>query len=824
MTQEATYAYNLMGQMVSSHDEYGINLSMQYDLLGNKTKLIKADKKEINYEYDSLGNLTKEFCGNLIHTFTYDAHGNRLTSSDYSTETRSYDIYDRLIRVKDVNGNVVEYEYDVFDNQTKIIVTDNSGPSYYADEPTGPKVNIQLKKYNDWNQLIEVYSDDAGSLTTPKAIYTYDDNGHVNQISELGLTVTINYDVYGQLISKTTKSQAKTIHDLQYTYDGEGNVLTEKVKSKYDINSGVCKEEYTNVYTYDKMNQLKSSTKKDIQGNMTTTNYFYNYKGDRVAQTPEGNEVYIYNNHNLLEKIETAEGVQRFYYSANGEVTQITSTNSSTYNFSYNLFGNLTYVDHGDSSLYYNYSYDANNNMTGLKETYEVNYNNYIEVIPYADGPEIVETYNYFVNDVSLANTEQLETISKSWRYGGSNTFYYYGLERLGSGNTLYHTSLNGTVALTTNSDTLGNIYSISDNYYYEDYGVSNKYGFSLNGEYKDSSGIIHLRNRAYLPKYAMFLQLDDYTGTLENITSQNRRTFANNNPYRFYDKTGNNAEEVRTTAQANQNQTGYDIDYVQPVFTAQEEPEGTGEPISTYSGELELGGDKITLAALLTLIFLGIMSLQQALDNLAAGLLDVICPAGYELKQSTYDTQQEHEATIPQVSVGSNAGTIDTPSNNYNKGLDEALRDLGNRLAGSTPTLGFSIVIKMILSKVTEKYKSYPNEKRRHHVVPRKDGDARPRLVLEKSGIDHQTYERSKTVNIALIYMWFHNTIHNVTPIRNAYNETIKNAFSEYYDLLYLKNFDFITAGRVKAKLTSMRDFLERASDELYAVFVRYL
>lgn len=71
---------------------------------------------------------------------------------------------------------------------------------------------------------------------------------------------------------------------------------------------------------------------------------------------------------------------------------------------------------------------------------------------------------------------------------------------------------------------------------------------------------------------------------------------------------------------------------------------------------------------------------------------------------------------------------------------------------------------------------------------------------------------------------MWFHNTIHNVTPIRNAYNETIKNAFSEYYDLLYLKNFDFITAGRVKAKLTSMRDFLERASDELYAVFVRYL
>lgn len=823
VTQEATYTYNLMGQMISSHDEYGINLSMQYDLLGNKTKLIKADKKEINYEYDLSGNLVKEFSGDIKNTFTYDAHGNRLTSSDYSTETRTYDAYDRLIRVKDVNGNVVEYEYDLFDNQTKIIITDNSGPSYYADEPTGPQINIQLKKYNDWNQLIEVYSDDEGSLTTPKASYTYDDYGHVNQISELGLTITVNYDIYGQLSSKTTKSKTKIIHDLQYTYDGEGNVLTEKVKSKYDINSGVCKEEYTNVYTYDKMNQLKSSTKKDIQGNLTTTNYFYNYKGDRIAQTPEGNEVYIYNDHNMLERIETAQGVQRFYYSANGEVTQITSTNSSTYNFSYDLFGNLTYLDYGDSSLRYNYSYDANDNMTGFKQTYEVNYNNYNEVIPYADGPEIVETYYYFVNDVSLTNIEQLEYISKSRRYGGSNTFFYYGLERLGSGNTLYHTSLNGTVAFTTNSDTLGNIYSITDNYYYEDYGLSNKYGFSLNGEYKDPSGIIHLRNRAYLPQYAMFLQLDDYTGTLESITSQNRRTFANNNPYRFYDKTGNNAEEVRATAQANQNQTGYDINYVK-AQVGQDYNQDEGEPIMPLDGETLPWGWGVSLLVdeVNHLIQSGKISLHNVLRELAKGAIMIICAVGLTAYVNTYELQQEHEATIPQTNIGGGEGVLDN-SSSYHPVDGNVINDLRNALRPIAASIGMITVLNKMLPHLLDYYKKYPmkiNNKEKHHVVPKAQGSPYIRKIIKAAGIDPDTDKRDRTLNIANIYYFLHKIIHSAI-IKPIYLKFIYDSFIDY--AIIIVHPDPVNVTIVRIICMNIRDALEAISDECGRVFKIY-
>ena len=258
-------------------------------------------------------------------------------------------------------------------------------------------------------------------------------------------------------------------------------------------------------------------------------------------------------------------------------------------------------------------------------------------------------------------------------------------------------------------------------------------------------------------------------------------------------------------------------------VFTAQEEPEGTGEPISTYSGELELGGDKITLAALLTLIFLGIMSLQQALDNLAAGLLDVICPAGYELKQSTYDTQQEHEATIPQVSVGSNAGTIDTPSNNYNKGLDDALKDLGNRLLGTAGTATFGILLNKILSNI-KKYtqRNTFNKKESHHVVPKKAGYDEPRLVLTWAGINRTTSLRHLTVNIAEIYLNLHYTIHHAPVVRDLYLDMLYLTYRNYYNRLGT-TCDPMSKSDITNKTRIIRDFLETISNETHDIMRRY-
>ena len=244
------------------------------------------------------------------------------------------------------------------------------------------------------------------------------------------------------------------------------------------------------------------------------------------------------------------------------------------------------------------------------------------------------------------------------------------------------------------------------DGYYYEDYGVSNKYGFSLNGEYKDSSGIIHLRKRAYLPKYAMFLQLDDYTGSLESIISQNRRTFANNNPYRFYDKTGNNAEEVRTTAQANQNQTGYDIDYVK-AQVVEDYNQSEGEPIMPLDGgtlpwDWDWGwGITLLVDVVNYLIKTGKLSLREAIRMFMTGVLVIICAQGLSATVNTYEKQQEQEAKVSQSSVGSNAGTIDTPSNNYNKGLDEALRDLGKQLQGMAGAAIFGVLLGLIISEI---------------------------------------------------------------------------------------------------------------------------
>ena len=423
-----------------------------------------------------------------------------------------------------------------------------------------------------------------------------------------------------------------------------------------------------------------------------------------------------------------------------------------------------------------------------------------------------------------MANTEQLESISKSWRYGGSNTFYYYGLERLGSGNTLDHTSLNGTVALTTNSDTLGNIYSISDSYYYEDYGVSNKYGFSLNDEYKDPSDIIHLRNRAYLPQYAMFLQLDDYTGSLESIISQNRRTFANNNPYRFYDKTGNNAEEVRTTAQANQNQTGYDIDYVK-AQVAEDYNQSEGEPIMPLDGGTlpwDWGGGITLLVDVVNyLIKSGKLSLREAIRMFLTGELVIICAQGLSATVNTYEKQQEQEAKVSQSSVGSNAGTIDTPSNNYNKGLDEALRDLGKQLSGMAGAAIFGVLLGLIISEI-KRYvtKDTFNAKENHHVVPKKAGNEMNQRVLKWAGINGTTSKRHLTVNIAEIYIYVHYTIHHAPVVRDRYLDMLDITYSNYYTLAGSGlPCDPISKNVITTKTRTIRDFLEKISDETHKI-----
>ena len=99
---------------------------------------------------------------------------------------------------------------------------------------------------------------------------------------------------------------------------------------------------------------------------------------------------------------------------------------------------------------------------------------------------------------------------------------------------------LNGSVIITVENDAL--------RYHrYDDYGMNHSigWGHSYNGEWIDSNGLVYLRARYYDPMVGRFIMIDqDYKGDKKNIVSQNRYTYAMNNPYRYVDRDGNAAIE----------------------------------------------------------------------------------------------------------------------------------------------------------------------------------------------------------------------------------------------------------------------------------------
>ena len=75
----------------------------------------------------------------------------------------------------------------------------------------------------------------------------------------------------------------------------------------------------------------------------------------------------------------------------------------------------------------------------------------------------------------------------------------------------------------------------------YDDFGKTDDKtsGYGYNGEKLDTTGNIYLRARYYNPRIGQFVQIDDYKGTQDNITSQNRYTYCLNNQYKYVDPSG---------------------------------------------------------------------------------------------------------------------------------------------------------------------------------------------------------------------------------------------------------------------------------------------
>ncbi|KTE42969.1 MULTISPECIES: DUF6531 domain-containing protein [unclassified Sphingopyxis] len=420
------YAYDKRGLLISETlpiSSYNANGSVQdvivnsyaYDALGNRTQMIEGvglnEARTTTYEYDRLGRLKKtigqartvldqsdhvtETTGfTPTQTYVYDAVGN-VTSVTNAANQRTVYFYDDLGRkVAEIvqvertgsplqdRGTYTRYVYDANGNITStrvydplVIVPDNGGPDTATTAPSSA-YRETLFEYDSLNRLTKssvvagsglpfksgsynvVWS---GNTTAIDLLYEYDAFGNVVKTIDGNGRATWNF--YDELGRKTQQVDALN-YLTAWTYDAEGNVLTEK---RYSVPGATPNNSRTppaapgadtamreTVFTYDENGNRLSETRKSVtifkDGTTPTTEdvdvtirWEYNGLG-QVTQRNEATDDYT--------KLKGEVGDESTYYSydVGGRLTReeraaFTSHQSTvvtpTVDYSYNALGDL---------------------------------------------------------------------------------------------------------------------------------------------------------------------------------------------------------------------------------------------------------------------------------------------------------------------------------------------------------------------------------------------------------------------------------------------------------------------------------------------------
>jgi len=296
-------------------------LHIDYDAVGNVTKVTQPDGAYLQYTYDDAHRLIKindnlsnsiDYCPGGVGTSNcLDAAGNRKVEQvkDPSNAVkrqlhRVYNQLGQLTQVLNANGDPVEDSAAISDTGIADGY-DGNGNRVYKDDGLG----IRTKQDYDPLNRLKTTIQDLGGADAATTTYAYDTRDNLRTVVDPGtvtdpLGLATNY-TYDDLNNLTDLDSPDTGH-THYTYDAAGNRISQTDNRTPSV---------TSTYTYDRINRLTAVTYPTTSLNVT-----YAYDQPLTGCVTAGR----------LTTMTDATGSTAYCYDRRGNVTKKTQVTNGT--------------------------------------------------------------------------------------------------------------------------------------------------------------------------------------------------------------------------------------------------------------------------------------------------------------------------------------------------------------------------------------------------------------------------------------------------------------------------------------------------------------
>ncbi len=525
--------YNLFDN-ISTITQGGITETRLYDSYQQLCKVRRPDVGVTSYGYYSSGLLN--WLANGTTGDTNDCLG--VTASDKITYT--YNNQNELWTKSDANGTVLT---------TTTSLTNNVGTETNFNTDT---THLTFN-YNTRGQLVTKAMDVApfnlGSPGSGVTSWTYDDMGYTSTMTypESDSILTYTNNALGQVTSIAESAGGANGFSISaISYHPSGGLLS------YTLGNGVT-------HTTTRTNSGLPASMTDSKGAATLFAHSYAYDNES-------------NLSNLIDGVDPAYNLSAITYDGLNRLKTLTGNWGAT-NFNYDNLSNITQMKLGAQTL--NYVYGATNNRlesTTGSAAFSFQYdssgnitNNGFRVFDYDKQNRLVTSENVsFIHDgEDLIHSKSVVGEPTKYSLYGANQNILYNFESNGDGTVYYYLNdisvanvkITGTTRTLTyqHNDALGSLAvetnasgTVTKRYHYEPYGFTLEAGqadsLGFTGQiYDDDLGLNYMKARYYDPMIGRFYSNDPIGFDVNNPMSFNRFSYANNNPYKYVDKTGEN-------------------------------------------------------------------------------------------------------------------------------------------------------------------------------------------------------------------------------------------------------------------------------------------